>query len=47
MGGADQIIINRYRYPENVWVQSIKDYKTGTIYSYGDFCRKFSNLCVK
>jgi hypothetical protein len=47
MGGADQIVINRYGYPENVWVESVKDYKTGTIYSYGDFCKKFSNLCAK
>lgn len=47
MGGADQIIINKYGYPENVWVESVKDFKTGTIYSYGDFCKKFSNLCVK
>ena len=51
MGGADQIIIKGYDfpkvYPENVWVQSVKDFKTGTIYSYGDFCRKFSNLCAK
>ena len=47
MGGADQIIISRYGYPENVWVESIKDYNTGKIYSYGDFCKKFSNLCAK
>ncbi|CAI9429306.1 hypothetical protein MSHRCOH1_03760 [Candidatus Ornithobacterium hominis] len=47
MGGADQIIISKYNFPENVWVESIKDYKTGTIYSYGDFCKKFPNLCVR
>ena len=47
MGGADQVIIQMYDYPENVWVQSIKDFKTGKIYSYGDFCLQFSNLCAK
>ncbi|WP_155848733.1 hypothetical protein [Capnocytophaga cynodegmi] len=47
MGGADQIIIIKYQYPENVWVQSIKDYKTGKIYTYGEFRLKFPNLCVK
>ncbi|MDY3339576.1 hypothetical protein PG279_10385 [Riemerella anatipestifer] len=47
MGGADQIIISKYNFPENVWVESIKDYKTGTIYSYGDFCKKFPNLCMR
>ena len=47
MGGADQIIIIKYDYPENVWVEKIKDFKTGKIYSYGDFCLQFPNLCVK
>lgn len=47
MGGADQIIITKYDYPESVWVQSIKDFKTGKIYSYGDFCLKHPNLCKK
>ena len=47
MGGADQIVINKYDYLENVWVESIKDFQTGTIYSYGEFCKKFNNLCGK
>lgn len=46
MGGTDQIIISKYNYPENVWVQSIKDFKTGKIYTYGEFRLKFPNLCV-
>ncbi|MHA7831418.1 MAG: hypothetical protein ACX93O_09975 [Flagellimonas sp.] len=45
MGGADQIIINKFDYPEYIWVEKVKDLKTGTIYSYGDFCQKFKNLC--
>ena len=44
MGGADQVIL-KYGYPENVWVESIKDFKTGKIYSYGDFKKTFPNLC--
>ena len=32
MGGADQLIIDRYNFPENVWVKQVKDYKTGKIY---------------
>jgi len=44
MGGADQVIL-KYGYPENVWVESIKDFKTGKIYSYGDFKKAFPNLC--
>ena len=44
MGGADQVIL-KYNYPENVWVQSIKDLKTGKIYSYGDFKKAYPNLC--
>ena len=44
MGGADQIIV-KYGYPESVWVQSIKDFKTGKIYTYGEFRSTFPNLC--
>ena len=40
-------VILPINFPENVWVQSIKDFKTGKIYSYGDFKLKFPNLCVK
>lgn len=44
MGGADQIILE-HRFPENVWVESVKDYKTGKIYKYGAFKKAFPNLC--
>jgi len=44
MGGADQVIL-KYNYPENAWVQSIKDFKTGKIYTYGEFKTAFPNLC--
>lgn len=44
MGGADQVIL-KYNYPENVWVESIKDFQTGKIYTYGEFKQAFPNLC--
>lgn len=44
MGGADQIIL-KFGYPENAWVQSIKDLSTGRIYTYGEFRLTFPNLC--
>ncbi len=44
MGGADQIIL-RHGYPENAWVQSVKDLNTGKIYTYGEFKNAFPNLC--
>ncbi|MEC3908214.1 hypothetical protein VOI54_14380 [Tamlana sp. 2201CG12-4] len=46
MGGADQVIISRFDFPENVWVETIKDLKTGKIYTYGEFRLQFPNLCV-
>lgn len=33
MGGADQVIISRFDFPENAWVESIKDFETGKIYT--------------
>ena len=44
MGGADQIIL-KYGYPEHAWVHSIKDFKTGKIYTYGEFRKTFPNMC--
>jgi filamentous hemagglutinin len=38
-GGADQILLPR-NWP-NEWVQSIRDGKTGTSYSYDEFVKKF------
>lgn len=44
MGGADQIIL-KHLYPQNSWTMSIKDLKTGKIYTYGEFNNVFPNLC--